>query len=175
MVRSLIPYGQKAAKAGAKTGNTFTMSNISRPVTVLAFLIAVVLSVLVIRNTQTSSSQSSELQQDTIDQVAPAETKQSDAVQSSETPASAPGEQSINTEMRVENGQTDVNVEVNGQQVPINDEGTTHQTITQDGSQTTVDVNIQNGQTNAVVNTDGNNNSSSFTSSFQSQTVIFSP
>lgn len=179
MVRSPISFGQKPVQTGTKAGATFTVARLTQPVTVLAFLVAIMLSVLIVRNTQAGSGQSSEIQQETVDQVAPAEATQSEASQNSEattpTQTNNADTQSINTEMRVENGQAEVSVEVNGEQVPVRNEGSTHRTIIQDGSQTTVDVNIQNGQSNTTTTTHGTANSSSYSSNFQSQTVITSP
>ena len=110
--------------------------------------------------------------------LAPSEEVQQTAEQppnSSNKEAGDKSSHSVKTEVKVEDGQAETKVEVNGQEIPINSEGTTHTTISSDGSQTTVDVNIQSNSADTNAFVDSNSNSSSFTNSVQSQTVLISP
>lgn len=175
MVRDLVRDVMGSSSTDAKSAHVAPLSFNSRPAIVALFLAASVMSVLVV------AAQANQNKLSEIEKPASAETgtmtAQPEVTTEPVTPAAAddPNSQSINTEVKVENGQTEAKVEVNGQEVPVNPEGSTHTVISGDGSQTTVDVNIQsdNVNTNTVVGSSGS--SSSFTSSVQSQTVLISP
>lgn len=143
---------------GSNTTHKFFM-----PATVLAFLFAVTISMLVVRGV--ASVQNHTVSEQTLLNTPKEEEKQNQ--ESSE--AAAEQSTSVSTEAKVDNGQASVNVQVNGQSVSVDPGESVHQTVTNNGTTTTIDV-----QNNSTTSGDANNtsfthnNTSSFSTSFQS-------
>lgn len=138
------------------------------PATVLAFLLAVVISMLVARGVASVQNHA------TTEQTLTNTLKQEDNKNLESNETSSEQAASVNTKATIDNGQANVKVEVNGQELPVSPNESVHRTVTNNGTTTTIDI-----QTNAIQSGDaaqsfGSNNTSSFSTSFQSSTVISS-
>ena len=136
------------------------------PATTLAFLIAILLSVFVIKSSQSMQSQSPDYTTEAVVDSQTGATEQNtveiDVTGSESTQGSSRSstETSISTHSSIEEGVGSVSVEVNGQEVPIDQNSTSHQVIQNDTSRTTIDVNLQNNQSSSSSSGDSDSNSS---------------
>jgi len=78
---------------------------------------------------------------------------------------------SVTTQTAIDNGQANVKVQVNGEDIPVPQSGSSSQTIESDGSRTNIDVSINNGQASTTTSGSSTNTSTSFSTSFQSLTI----
>ena len=186
MMRSVFQRTQKSTSAtntGGSSNGYSVVQLVKTPATMLAFLIAIIMSVLVIKSSQSLQSQSAEfVPQTTVDSQVSA--SEENNVSSETSDASASGSfqgqsnigasgNTVTTRTVIDNGQASVQMEVNGEEVPVDQNGATNHTVTQNGGQTNINVNVQNGQSGATSSTFNSNssNSSLNSSSFQSQSV----
>lgn len=136
------------------------------PATTLAFLIAILLSVFAIKSSQSMQSQSPGYTTEAVVDSQTGATEENkveiDVTGSESTQglSRSSSETSISTYSRIDNGVGSVSVEVNGQEVPIDQNSNTHQVIENDSSRTTIDVNLQNNQSSSSNEGDSDSNSS---------------
>lgn len=173
---------------GSASGANLQVRAVRGPAIALAFLLAIVMSVLAIRSSQSLQSQSSDYNLGAAVDSQTGATEQNKVENDDSGSESTAGEakatvdtggNTVTTRTTVENGQASVQMEVNDEEVPINQNGTTQRTITDDNGQTNINVNVQNGQsTGSGFSSSFTSNSSTSTlnsSTFQSQTVWSSP
>lgn len=188
MLKSLFQRTQKYSTA-TNTGSS-SRSNSSRtysmPALALAFLLAIIASLFAIKSGQSLESQSTDYSAETAVDSQTGATEQGQVVNddtgSESTPGSSTstleaGGNSVTTRTVIENGQASVQMEVNGEEVPVNQNGATQRTINTGDGQTNINVNVSNGQSTGFSSSFNSTttNSTLNSSSFQSQTVWTSP
>lgn len=157
---------------GGSTTSTIHLNSLLLPAIVLVFLVLVVAYSAVRANSNITPPSVAESNSDAA--VNAAITVATPPVNTDPEPTSPPAADNNNVSINATSlgGESTVKVEVNGQEVPVQQQGITHQTITQNGSQTTIDVNAQNGQsTMSATTTNGAHNSSWYSYGFHSSTV----
>lgn len=190
-MRTVFQRRQKTTLAtsnGSSSSRNSLVRTITTPATMLAFLLAIVMSVLVIKGGQALQSQSSDYTPEAAVDSQSGATEQSKVVNDDTSSESTPSDESatsnvgsgvnsVTTRTVIENGQASVEMEVNGQEVPVNQNGSSHHSINHNDGQTDINVNVQNGQSGASSSTFTSNSSSSSlnSSSFQSQSVWVNP
>lgn len=174
-MRGVIRRGRNRADqsslSGVSQSNSFSKF-IKKPALSLAFLMAIFSSAFMAKQAQQLHSESpaqSELnasysQSSDTEDAPPAPEEPSSTVANNETT------NTVTTQTAIDNGKAKVSVQINGQDVPIPQEGSSSQTVTSNGNKTNIDVSINNGQSNTSTSTYGTN-SSSFSTSFQSLTI----
>lgn len=188
-MRKIFLTHKKSTLATANVSDTNGIfQTVRRPAIALAFLLAIIMSVLVIRSSQSLQSQSSDYNlEEAVDSQTGA-TEQNKVENDDSGSESTSGEakatvdtggNTVTTRTTVSNGQASVQMEVNGEEVPVNQSGSTQKTITNDNGQTSINVNVQNGQSTgsgfSSSFSSSTTNSTTNNSSFQSQTVWTSP
>jgi hypothetical protein len=167
-MRRIFQRSQKSTTA-TQNGSDSSSAIVNRfisPATVLAFLIAILLSIFVIKGSQSLQSQSADYQTETAVDSQTGATEQStveiDVTGSESTQglSRSSSETTISTDSSIDNGVGSVTVEVNGQEVPVDQNSVTHQVIQNDSSRTTIDVNLQNNQSSSSSSGDSDSNSS---------------
>jgi len=147
-----------------------------KPALALAFLMAILASMYVVRHTTQSQS------------VAPVSTQIGTSLEATNPPnvPEVPGAESqagvstealgstsnsVTTQTTIGNGASDVKLNVNGQDIPMPQSSSSTQIISDNGNTTSIDVSINNGQTTTTTTGSASNYSTSFSTSFQSQTI----
>lgn len=180
MAHDPVKDGHETLQSTLGSTSTRAMTLLRRPAFALAFLMAISASAVAARATQNNAYTPSPDEQapaaktnaaePAMEEVEPTGTSGSTAEQA------AGNSHTLSTNATVENGQANVNVKVNGQDVPVNKTGQTHKTITTgDNAQSTIDVNITNNQSGDASSYIGSSSLSTSTTSIQTQTVISSP
>lgn len=152
---------------------------LSRPAGMLVFLLAIVLAFLVVR--QVSGSGGATMQLEGTQSPQPVELKSSTSTPV-EAESGAPSSvldhdnssTSVSTEATVIDGKPRVEVEVNGEKIPVSQQGTSQHIVHGDGTNTVVDINIHGGQvstSSTTTNASTNSSVQSFTHNVQSTTV----
>lgn len=167
MQKAFAQFGSRTATSnhGVSTARNIQYHAYHMPVIALAFLLVIIVSIVAARAIQSVQRDNTPVTQ------ALTNTPKEEGAQSEALVAAEPQASSVTTEAKVENGQASVSMTVNGQEVSIPQQGSTHQTISNNGATTTIDVqtnSVQSGNTNQSSFT--HNNTSSFSTSFQSVT-----
>lgn len=148
------------------------------PATVLAFLIAIILSVLVVRSSQSLQNQSPDYTTETVVDSQTSATEQipvedsdtgSESTQGEST-TSVHSETNITTRAVIQDGVGSVHMQVNGDEVPVEPNGSTHHVIENDSGRTTLDIDVHNNQSSSS-NAD-EKNSTDTSIRFRSQSEI---
>jgi len=176
-----------ATRSASNSQASAAVRSLRRPAIALAFLLAIVMSAFAVRSGQTLLSESADHSPEAAVDSQTGATEQNKVESDNSGSESTGGEakasvgesgNSITTRTTVENGQASVQMEVNGEEVPVSQNGASHHTITTDNGQTTIDVNVQNGQNgqNGYSSSFSSTNSTSSSTtvngtSFQSQSV----
>lgn len=172
VIRSGQNQASQSPLGGVLRPNSF-VTFLKKPAVTLAFLMAIFSSVLVAgqsKQLHSASPVQSGIKASYTTQSSDS-TNASEATEVTDESNDQKTTNTVTTKTAIENGQAKVNVQVNGQEVPVPKSGSSSQTIYNNGNLTNIDVSIQNGQTGTTTSTFGTNSSSSFSTSFQSITI----